>query len=305
MKILITGGAGYVGYSLVKQLLETLSPLHSIAIYDNLSRRNLSFFTEADFGHKPLEFIHADILDGRSLTKALKGKDCIIHLAARVTTPFADQEAHYFDQVNHWGSSLVADAIEDAGVPMVIYTSSTAVYGPSSTPLSEEAIPQPQSFYGISKLDGERAFQRLAPKHKVYILRSANVYGYNPSYRIDALVNRLLFGAHFLGKIQVHGDGAQQRSFIHVHSLAKMLTAAVDQRMAPGLYNAVEHDHSVSDVAEILKDMYPAMESIQVNFNMPMRSTLARRNDLLWQAIGQQPGSLRAALEDFRGHFSF
>jgi UDP-glucose 4-epimerase len=104
MKILITGGAGYIGYSLVKQLLEDVEQLHSITIYDNLSRRNYSFFTEAKFDHKPIKFIHGDILDGRQLGQALQGIDCVIHLAAKVTTPFADADAHSFDQINHWGT---------------------------------------------------------------------------------------------------------------------------------------------------------------------------------------------------------
>ena len=71
MQVLITGGAGYVGYSLVKQLLEDVEEIHSITIYDNLSRKNYSFFTEAKFDHKPVKFIQGDILDGRTLSAAL------------------------------------------------------------------------------------------------------------------------------------------------------------------------------------------------------------------------------------------
>ena len=127
MKILITGGAGYIGYSVVKQLLEDVGNVHSIAIYDNLSRRNFSFFTEAKFDHKPVKLIQGDILDGRSLQKALEGIDCVVHLAARVTTPFADADAHSFDQVNHWGTAQLAYAIEKSSVSKVIYMSSQTI----------------------------------------------------------------------------------------------------------------------------------------------------------------------------------
>ena len=120
MRILITGGAGYIGYSLVKQLLEDVDQLHSIVIYDNLSRRNYSFFTEAKFDHKPVKLIQGDILDGRMLEQALEGIDCVVHLAAKVTTPFADSDAHTFDQVNHWGSAQLAFAVEKSNVSKII-----------------------------------------------------------------------------------------------------------------------------------------------------------------------------------------
>ncbi|MDX1407557.1 MAG: NAD(P)-dependent oxidoreductase, partial [Saprospiraceae bacterium] len=137
MKVLITGGAGYIGYSLVRQLLEDVDHLHSITIYDNLSRQNYSFFTEAQFDHKPITFIHGDILDGRSLERALDGIDCVVHLAAKVTTPFADHEAHQYDQINHWGSAQVARAIECSDVRKVIYLSSISVYGSRPEPVDE------------------------------------------------------------------------------------------------------------------------------------------------------------------------
>ena len=142
MKILITGGAGYIGYSVVKQLLEDIDNVHSIAIYDNLSRRNFSFFTEAKFDHKPVKLIQGDILDGRSLQKALEGIDCVVHLAARVTTPFADADAHSFDQVNHWGTAQLAYAIEKSSVSKVIYMSSISIYGDHAVPVDEDYRPQ-------------------------------------------------------------------------------------------------------------------------------------------------------------------
>src|SRR5690349_7434979 len=129
MNILITGGAGYIGFSVVKQLLEDVDQLHSITIYDNLSRRNYSFFTEGRFDHKPIKFIHGDILDDRMLSQALEGIDCVVHLAAKVTTPFADSDAHSFDQVNHWGTAQLAYAVEKSAVSKVFYLSSISIYG--------------------------------------------------------------------------------------------------------------------------------------------------------------------------------
>jgi len=211
MRVLITGGAGYLGYSLVKQLLEAVEQLHSVTIYDNLSRKNYSLFTEARFNQKPVHFIRGDILDGRTLSAALNDIDCVVHLAAKVTTPFADHEMHLYDQVNHWGSAQLATAIEQSSVQKVIYLSSISVYGSSDSPIDELIEPNPHSFYGISKLAGEKQIIPLQNTRDIYILRSGNVYGYNPAYRIDAVINKLMFDANFIGRIKINGSGEQHR----------------------------------------------------------------------------------------------
>ena len=203
MRILITGGAGYIGYALVKRLLHYSEDVQSLAIYDNLSRKNYSFFTEAKFDHKPVTFIEGDLLDGRSLRKALADVDCVVHLAARVTTPFADSEAHQFDQINHWGTAQLAAALETSSVSKVVYLSSISIYGPSEDPITEETIPNPGTFYGVSKLAGEKQIMRDGGKRHNIIIRSGNVYGYNPAYRIDAVINRFMFQAHFKNRISI------------------------------------------------------------------------------------------------------
>ena len=305
MKILITGGAGYVGYSLVRQLLTDLDEIHSITIYDNLSRQNYSFFTEADFGHKPVRFILGDILDGRALIKALEGIDCVVHLAAKVTTPYADHEAHTFDQVNHWGTAQVVNAIEKSEVKKCIYLSSISVYGESAEPVSEKANPTPHSFYGISKLAGENQFGLLGNSRDVYIIRSGNVYGYNPSYRIDAVINRFMFNAHFRRRIQINGSGEQYRSFIHVDKIAQLITGAVDGKFPPGLYNAVEHNLTINDIAGSIRNLYPALESIHVNYNVGMRSIQTELPCKVTQFIQLPDVTFDAELQTFKEQFSF
>ncbi|MCB0635676.1 MAG: NAD(P)-dependent oxidoreductase, partial [Lewinella sp.] len=151
MKILLTGGAGYIGYALVQQLM--MAPeVSEIVVYDNLSRRSYAFFDHNDFRSKPLRFVQGDILDGRKLAQTIKGMDVVYHLAARVTTPFADFDAHHFDQINHWGTAQVTLAAEEAGVSHLIYLSSVSVYGTSDEPVSEDFPPNPQTYYAIAKL---------------------------------------------------------------------------------------------------------------------------------------------------------
>ena len=305
MQVLITGGAGYIGYSLVKQLLQDVDELHSITIYDNLSRKNYSFFTEANFDNKPIRFIRGDILDGRSLSRALEGIDCVVHLAAKVTTPFADSEAHFYDQINHWGTAQLVSAIETSKVKRLIYLSSISVYGNSSSVLNESVEPNPHSFYGISKLDGERQLDAIRHLTDLYIIRSGNVYGYNPSYRVDAVINRFMFDAHFSGKIQITGSGNQMRSFIHVDKIASLIVGAVDGKYAPGLYNAVQHNLSVNDVAGHIRKLYPTLETIHVNYNLEMRSVETKLPCSITQHIPLGGPTFDEELAQFKSHFSF
>lgn len=305
MRILITGGAGYIGYSLVKHLLADLDQLHSISIYDNLSRRNYSFFTEGKFDHKPVKLILGDILDGRTIQLALEGIDCVVHLAAKVTTPFADADAHSFDQVNHWGSAQLAYAIENSQVSKVIYLSSMSIYGDHPHPIEETTNPNPHSFYGRSKLDGERQLGILNRNRQLYILRSGNVYGYNPSYRVDAVINRFLFQANFLGKITINGSGDQHRSFIHVDKVSHTIARIIEGKSEAGIYNLVEHNQTINEIAEAIKTIYPQLDVIYANHNIRMKDVLTSTPSRIWSHIPLPPRSFQDELLDFKAHFSF
>lgn len=305
MKILITGGAGYIGYSLVRNLVTNTEGLQSIVVYDNLSRRNYSFFTEGKFQDKQVRFIHGDILDGRTLEKSLEGIDCVIHLAAKVTTPFADSDAHSFDQVNHWGSAQLAYAIEQSDVKKVIYLSSISVYGDQPEPVDEASVTSPHSFYGRSKLDGEKQLQVLERDRDVYILRSGNVYGYNPTYRIDAVVNRFLFQANFMGKITINGSGEQHRSFIHVEKLASVIVQILKGGIQPGIYNVVEHNQTINEIAETIKIMYPKLDIIHANHNIRMKDVLTMTPCRIWSMVPLPVKTFEEELVEFKEHFSF
>lgn len=304
MKILLTGGAGYIGYALVQQLM--MAPeVSEIVVYDNLSRRNYAFFDHQDFRSKPLRFVEGDILDGRRITEALKGMDAVFHLAARVTTPFADFDAHHFDQINHWGTAQVVYAAEEAAIPHFIYLSSASVYGSSDEAVTEEYPPHPQTYYAIAKLAGEEQVRRLADKGRMHIIRSGNVYGYNPCYRIDAVINRFAFEAHFTGRVTVQGTGEQERAFIHVNKLASGLRQLLSDDIPSGTYNLAEHNWSVNTVIDALRKPYPDLETIFVNPNMPRRNVSIHLPCALWDRLKMPQRELAAELADFRRAFAF
>ena len=305
MNILITGGAGYIGYSLINTLIRSYNNINKIVVYDNLFRKNYAVFLNQPFKEKPVEFIKADILDNRRLEKAMKDIDIVVHLAAHVTTPFADHDAHFFDQINHWGTAQVVQVAEEANVKHFVYLSSASVYGSPVHNADEEYIPHPIKFYGISKYDGERQVQRLQSKMKVHILRSGNVYGYNPSMRLEAVVNRFMFNANFNGKITIQGTGEQKRPFIHVEKLAYIIKELTQKEVPNGIYNVAEYNFSINEIADFVKILYPELESISVNFNMQMRDLTLHLPAKITDYISLAEKSLMDELHEFKNKFAF
>jgi len=305
MKILITGGAGYIGYSLVERLMKSDLPIEQIKIYDSLTRNNFNFFIQHKFSDKPLEFIRGEILDSRRLQQALKGVDVVFHLAARVTTPYADADAHFFDQINNWGTANVVNAIEESDVKHVIHLSSMSVYGSGNEVVDEESVPHPESFYGISKYHGEEHISRLEGQKKVHIIRSGNVYGYNPVMRIDAVFNRFMFEANFSGRININGDGSQSRAFIHVDKLAYVLEQLLGKEVPTGIYNLVEHNLTISEVISEIKELYPDLETLFVSKNMRMRQVKAKTPCKIWHYLPLPKKTIATELDEFKRAFAF
>jgi UDP-glucose 4-epimerase len=305
MNVLVTGGAGYIGTELTA-LLAAHPQVQKVVIYDNLSRANYNLFLGQKFdGYEKVKFIKGELLDSRSLRKALQGIDLVYHLAAKVTTPFANVDGHLYEQVNHWGTAELVYALETSSVKRVIYTSSAGVYGSSAQALNEEATPNPQTFYGISKLRGEEHVRRLT-KMQTYVFRCGNVYGYNRSMRFDAVINKFVFDASFEKRITINGDGSQSRSFIHVHSIARALATAATTDLAGGTYNLVERSIKVMDIVDELKQLLPDLEFILINQHMKLSNLLIQENDQVNRALGLvTPRDLKEELQEFLGKFSF
>ena len=111
MRILVTGGAGYIGTELIKALAKD-DNIEEVIVYDNLTRHNFTFFIGNRYSHaEKVRFVEGDILDSRKVRKVIDGVHTVYHLAAKVTTPFANTDPHFYEQVNHWGTAELVYAV--------------------------------------------------------------------------------------------------------------------------------------------------------------------------------------------------
>jgi UDP-glucose 4-epimerase len=303
MKILITGGAGYIGTELLS-LLAASDEVAELRVYDNLSRGNRNLFIgKSSLGEK-VRFIQGDLLDSRKLRSAMRDVDIVYHLAANVTTPFSDQNPHLFEQVNHWGTAELVYAFEESEADSLVYLSSVSVYGTSSDYTTTASPLNPRTFYGISKMRGEEHVQRVSSDKKTYILRCGNVYGYNKSMRFDAVINRFMFEANFHGRITVNGNGEQFRPFIHIAKVGSVLAALSKGTIAPGTYNLVDRNLAIGEVVEQLRVLYPQLEMLFVNQHMKMRELKVQGSEELKSSY-PNTGSLLEELQEFKKAFTF
>lgn len=306
MKVLITGGAGYVGTKLVKHLVSN-PEIEKVIVYDNLSKAHYNFFLGKAYEHKEkIQSVRGDILDTRQLKKLMKDADVVVHLAAIVTTPFANTDPHFYEQVNHWGTAEVVYCAEESDISKFIYLSSTSVYGASDKVSDETTTPSPSTFYGISKLRGEEHVNRLAEKKNAINIRGGNVYGYSKSMRFDAVINRFMFDANFTNRIQINGNGKQSRAFIHVDYLCAALSQAITKEVPSGTYNLVDKNLQILDLVDVLKEIYPTLEFLFTNQHMNLRELKINPDSKLFDHIDRfQSRELKEELEEFKDRFAF
>lgn len=303
MKLLITGGAGYVGTELCTRLMNR-DDIESIHVYDNLSRKNYNFFLGKVKLNEKVTFVNAELLDSYTLRKEVAKADTIIHLAAKVTTPFADQSPHLFDQVNNWGTAELCYALEDSDCKRLIYMSSASVYGATDDEVGKDAPTTPKTFYGISKLKGEKHVERLKDKKQVSVIRCANVYGYSRSMRFDAVINKFVFDAKNGGRITINGNGEQSRAFVHISRVVDFIENLLIEDSFQLHYDLVDRNMSINDVAYTLKEIFPEMEMLYVDQQLSLRQIKVGMDAEVMRLIGENKLSFLEELRDFVGELA-
>lgn len=283
MRVLVTGGAGYIGSGLVQELAKN-SAISEIVIYDNLSRGHLGLFLgDQKLTGVKVTFMYGDILDGRKLKSALKNIDVVYHLAANVTSPYADQNPQQFEQINHWGTAELVRAIDLSSVKRLIYLSTVSVYGWSDEVLTVDSPLDANTYYGVSKVRGEEQILSVKSEVETFIIRCGNVFGYSASMRKDTVINSFMFNAQFSGRLKIMGNGTQNRSFISLQTVVEELSALVlnKEQVSPWKYNLTTYNISILKLAETVKELYPELETIFVNQHLKMRQVIISPSSLI------------------------
>jgi len=304
MKILVTGGAGFIGSHIVEHYQGRAD---EIRVLDNLRtgyRRNLDGLDAT--------FIDGSITDKATVEASMQGVDLVFHMAALVSVPESMAKPAECVDINVHGLLNVLEAARSAGVRKLVFASSAAVYGDNPTvPKLETMLPEPKSPYAITKLDGEYYLDLYDRDHglETAAIRFFNVFGprQDPKGAYAAAVPIFIEKALAGDDITVFGDGGQTRDFIYVKDIVGALAFAAETPGVTGVFNAgYGGQMTINDLA---RDIIRAAGSASQLVHGPERAGDVRHSrasaDKL-RAAGWKPRhefgeALAATLEDFRG----
>jgi len=289
--ILVTGGCGYVGSQLMRDLGTGPGASDRIVrILDNMSSGSSAYQALMDMPDTgTYEFVEGDILDPAVVETALADVDTVVHLAAIANTPMGYQNPTWVEQVNAWGTARLVEECVAEGVDHLIYTSSVAVYGPRETNAypDEDSPCHPVGPYAHSKHNAEHSVEQAHGRSELRTttLRLGIVYGHAPTIRFDAVANRFAYLAGVRHPLTVHGTGAQQRAFVHVRDASRAIQTVLEQPAAPespAIFNVVGHNASVNAVVEAVRSVEPDIsvrhteQDVQTHFDLVASSEKAR-----------------------------
>jgi UDP-N-acetylglucosamine/UDP-N-acetyl-alpha-D-glucosaminouronate 4-epimerase len=254
LKVLVTGGAGFIGSNLIRALLERGD---EVRVLDNFStgyRANLAGLEE------DVAIVEGELRSYERVHAATRGTELVFHLGALGSVPRSVQDPLTSSAVNIEGTLNVLLAARDEGVRRVVFSSSTSVYGSSRTlPTSEAAAPDPLSPYGVAKLAAERycvSFSRVYESFETVVLRYFNVFGprQSPHSQYAAVVPLFLTAVAGGEPVTIHGDGKQSRDFTYISNVVDATVLAADAPGASGrIFNiAAGAPTSVNEVADTI-----------------------------------------------------
>lgn len=271
MKILVTGGAGYVGSTLVPILL---GRGHSVRVLDSLLHGGRSLL--GVWAHPKFEFVHGDVRDAETIRAVLNGVDGVVHLAAIVGDPACARQPELARQVNEQASLSLLAAARNGGVRRFIFASTCSNYGKMKDPskyADENAELAPVSLYAETKVAVELAVLDAAAGGNLCTtaLRFATVFGVSPRMRFDLTVNEFTMKLLTEGRLTVYGEQFW-RPYIHVgdaaRGIAEVLEAKED-RVNRNVFNvgSTEQNYTKKQLIDLILPLAPGAKVDYVHKN--------------------------------------
>lgn len=262
-RVLVIGGAGYLGSVLTRKLLSggfMVNGLDNI-MYGDHGIKEL-------YGSNGFNFIEGDIRDIKVVMEAIKGCDAVIHLAAIVGDPACKLDAEETISINYLATKMIAEVCKYSQINRFIFASTCSVYGANEKPdvlLNEESPLNPVSLYAEMKLKSEKGvLEAMDENFSPTILRMATLYGLSPRMRFDLVVNLFTAQAINKGKITVFG-GNQWRPLLHVDDAAeaylRCLKAPID-KVQGQIFNVGSNrqNYKISELGSTLQRIIPTLE---------------------------------------------
>ncbi|BBP77182.1 NAD-dependent dehydratase [Pseudomonas sp. Ost2] len=228
-RILVTGGAGFIGSHLVDALL---AKGHAVRVLDDLSTGKVS---NLPMDNASLKLVVGDVADAATLAEAMQGCSAVVHLAAVASVQASVEDPVRTHQSNFIGTLRVCEAMIAAGIRRVVFASSAAVYGNNGegTPIGEDTAKSPLTPYAADKLASEYYLDFYRRQHGLepVILRFFNIFGprQDPSSPYSGVISIFSERAKNAQPITVFGDGGQTRDFVYVEDLVKILVQGLER----------------------------------------------------------------------------
>jgi len=305
MKVLVTGGAGFIGSHLSRELLQSG---HTVLVLDNLAggrKENIADLLE----RKEFTFHQVDICNSKQLQTIFLGVDWVFHLAGIADiVPSIEQPEDYY-ATNVTGTLNVLQAARNADVSRFVYAASSSCYGiPDTYPTSESAEARPQYPYALTKYMGEQLVMHWAKVYKMpaVSLRLFNVFG--PNSRTTGAYGAV-FGVFLAQKINgeaftVVGDGEQTRDFTYVSDVVSAFIAAADSNVSNEIMNVGSGDtYSVNQLVSLLGGEVTYIPKRPGEPNCTFANTDKIRDTLNWKpkvSFSEGVGSMLEHIECWR-----
>ena len=258
-KVLVIGGAGYIGSVLTRMLLEKG---FETTVFDNLL-----FGPDSLSGLDALagyHYIQADVRDTSAISQAVSGQDAVIMLAALVGEPACNRDPKETVDINYLATRNIVEACRYYKVPRLLFASTDSCYGIQEGILYEDSPLNPISLYSELKRDMENELLALNGKGPAAtILRLATVYGLSPRMRFDLIINILTMHAVVNNSIKIFG-GKQWRPLVHVADVARGFMAALEaplEQVRSQVFNigSNEQNYRIGDLGELVQQSLPGI----------------------------------------------